>query len=92
MSRMKDKDDYYGELAFGLLSAVGAIKQCKYHDDWYYATGMDTDDVYKYATAKLKKKENNPDHKLFHKKIKEILRDAGEAESDCPFCKKIMNS
>ena len=84
----------YEDAAFAILKSIGAIACCDAHDDFWYNTGtLDTDQVYAYATASLRKTaayERYSSPKMFHAAIKRILDNAG-ADSNCPFCEKAYN-
>jgi len=57
MKRLGEKIEEYQAMAFEILLEIGAIKTCKLHDDFYYATyKMDDSEMYARATAAIKRK------------------------------------
>ena len=90
--RQLEKEEEYRGIAFDVLTMIGAIKTCDFHDDFYYATYLlDDSSIYAMATAKVKKEYNqmNIDFQLFHDSIKEIMDEAADGADSCPYCDKI---
>ena len=78
------------EEVFMILTDIGAIKTCPYHDDYYYSTGMESNQVYAYASNRYKARngvKNVPG--IIRDQIKDIL-DETTTDSECPWCKKAM--
>lgn len=90
-SKIEEKDRYY-ELAKKILMEIGEIKACDVHDDYFYETyENDENIIYAKATEKIKSKISGLiDYKIFHEQIQKVLADAS-ASSKCPFCEKSYN-
>lgn len=88
---LERKEDYF-QIAYKILKKIDAIRECDFHSDFYYETyNFDESDLNNEATSTLKKEypEYN-DITLFHDSIKNVLKDAGEGASKCPFCEKMQ--
>ncbi len=87
---LERQEDYF-QIAYKILKMIDAIKECRFHSDFYYVNyKYGNNDLYAVATSALKKEY--PEYKdmtLFHDKVKEIMDVAGEGESECPFCEKM---
>ena len=90
MSHFYRRNEEIWELTKSILFEIGAIKKCEYHDDWYYSTHMENKQLYALATDKFKEQCDSSNFKLFHMNIKDIMQQAGDKPSDCPFCIKIQ--
>ena len=84
-----EKNEDYRKMADDILIEIGAIKECEFHSDHYYETGIFEENMlYGICTNKLKEKHGEKqDFQLFHSQISEIIRNAA-IESSCPYCEK----
>lgn len=94
MSRAKEaletKEQYY-QIAYELLTQIGAIDICRMHNFYYNTHNYSGDRLYAMATNKLKDKyPEMTDFKLFCQCVSEIMNNAADRADACPGCQKLV--
>lgn len=84
-----EKIEEYRQLAFKALFDIGAIRTCRFHQDFYYNTyKFSNDSIYALVTSRIKEENGNTidDFKLLHEQIHQIMLEAASGEDECPLC------
>lgn len=92
--RMMEQQEALKGAALRILVDASVLEECEVHDGYYYEGGIDVEEAYKLANARITRGEVELPEGVSRRDFTDIIKEAREenwATDSCTYCDHIMS-